>query len=192
MNFVFDIGNVLVDFKPEIFLKGFIDDATDRNRINEIIFKSSEWIELDRGTITAEEAGENFCNREPQYRDLIGMTMARIPEMLTLKEETAKMLPKVKAAGHGLYYLSNYHKDLSRFIQNKYDIFTLFDGGVFSCDVRLIKPSAEIYEFFLEKYQLTPETCLFIDDTAENVTGAQKVGMKGVVFTEACALASYI
>ena len=192
MNFIFDIGNVLVDFKPEDFLSGFIDSESDRDRINDIIFKSSEWIELDRGTMTAKEARDRFCKVAPEYSALIDETMDRIPEMFTAMEETVALLPRIKKAGHGLYYLSNFHDTLNQYIREKYAFFNLFDGGIFSCDVHLIKPDPKIYQYLLDKYHLEPSTCLFIDDTKENVEGSIHVGIPSVLFESAATLEAHI
>lgn len=192
MNFIFDIGNVLIDFKPESFLQGLLRNPKLEEEINRIIFKSAEWIMLDRGDITPEKACEDFCLREPRYRETILLTMQRLPDMLTPISETIELLPKIKAAGHRLYYLSNYHQELSRHIQNKYPFFGLFDGGVFSCDVQLLKPEPEIYQFLLHQYALEPRDCLFIDDVAENVRSAESLGIRGVLFTGARSIAPYI
>ena len=51
-----------------------------------------------------------------------------------------------------------------------------------SSDVHIIKPSIEIYKYLLEKYQLNPEECLFIDDRKDNVDGAKNAGMNAVIF----------
>lgn len=184
MNFIFDIGNVLIDFKPELFLNSLINNPLDKTKINEIIFKSNEWIKLDEGTITPKEACSNFCLREPQYQELIIKTMKKLPEMLTPIAKTVELLPKIKASGHKLYFLSNYHKELSRYIKDKYSFFDLFDGGVFSCDVHMLKPSIEIYQYILDKYGLDPQDCLFFDDTEKNVKAAEKLGIKGIIFTD--------
>jgi lysophospholipase L1-like esterase len=58
------------------------------------------------------------------------------------------------------------------------------DGGVWSCDVHVIKPDAEIYRILFEKYGLVPEECLFIDDHGENIAIGKKFGMKGIVFRD--------
>ena len=53
-----------------------------------------------------------------------------------------------------------------------------FNGVFVSSDYRMLKPDAEIYEAFLARYGLLAEECLFIDDRAENVAGAEEVGMR--------------
>ena len=192
MNFIFDIGNVLIDFKPEQFLREILNDPQSEQKINEIIFKSEEWVKLDEGLITPQQACDNFCRRKPEYKELIIKVMDKIPEMLTPMDETAGLLPKIKNLGHKLYYLSNYHKGLSRYIREKYSFFDLFDGGVFSCDIHMIKPSPDIYRYFLNKYNLEPQDCVFFDDTAQNIKSAQKEGIKSVLFTGVGVLNDYL
>jgi putative hydrolase of the HAD superfamily len=46
----------------------------------------------------------------------------------------------------------------------------------------MIKPDVCIYQYLLDKYQLLPEECFFIDDMARNVAGAEKAGIRGTVF----------
>ena len=192
MNFIFDIGNVLIDFRPELFLKELFDNPVEENRIKTLIFKSNEWIELDAGTISSKDACSNFCTKEPESKELIIKTMEMIPNMLTPIYKTIKVLPEIKKSGHKLYYLSNYHKELSRYVQDKYPFFKLFDGGVFSCDVHMLKPSVEIYQYILDKYRLNPHECVFFDDTEINVVAAKKLGIKGVLFTDVKQITDYI
>lgn len=58
-----------------------------------------------------------------------------------------------------------------------------FDGVMVSSDVHLIKPDTRIYELLCRTYDLKPQECIFIDDRPENVEAAERVGMKGIVFT---------
>jgi putative hydrolase of the HAD superfamily len=58
-----------------------------------------------------------------------------------------------------------------------------FDQKVFSCDVKCIKPDAQIYVECLKLLGVKPEQSLFIDDRAVNVEAAEKLGMHGYVFT---------
>jgi len=196
MNFIFDIGNVLIDFKPRIFLKKLFAEQTTSNEISEkmleIIFSSQEWVKLDQGLITHQEATDTFCLREPAYQSEIKLVMASLEEMLTPISETIELLPKIKSSGHSLYYLSNYHKKLSEYILEENDFFKLFEGGVFSCDINVNKPDPEIYRCLLERYNLSPKDCIFFDDIEENIVAAQKEGIKGVLFTDAECVKAYV
>jgi putative hydrolase of the HAD superfamily len=192
MNFILDIGNVLINFQPEAFLHSLLNNPSVEEKMYELIFKGEEWVRLDCGDITNEEACRIFCSREPQYREIIFQITERIPEMMTPIPETVELLPKIKAAGHKLYYLSNYHDTYRNYILREYPFFGLFDGGVFSCDVHMLKPSPEFYRHLLDKYALDPRDCLFFDDVERNVRTAELLGMKGVVFTSAQSIEKFI
>ena len=189
MNFVFDIGNVLIQFKPLPFLENLFPKKSVQAKMYETIFQSPEWEQLDRGLISQKEALDIFFAREPDFQLSILKAMENVTDMLTPVSDTVALLPKIKERGHSLYYLSNCPAEIRDYLLEKYAFFTLFDGGVFSCDVYATKPSPAIYRHFLEKYQLDPKDCVFFDDMAENVTAARQEGMQAVQFTDAgCVL----
>lgn len=47
-----------------------------------------------------------------------------------------------------------------------------------------IKPEPEIYEILLERYKLTPESLIFIDDRADNVAQAESMGINAIQFID--------
>ena len=192
MDFIFDIGNVLVDYKPVVYLDSLFSDSSLVNNINAAIFKSPEWLYMDQGTLSHAEAIDIFSARLPELEYAIIRTMESVNKMFIPIPETIQLLPTIKKSGHGLYFLSNIHKEIRDFLLENHKYFSLFDGGVFSCDIQLTKPSTEIYRFLIEKYRLMPQDCLFFDDIAENVAAAEKEGIKGVLFTTAECILPYI
>ncbi len=60
----------------------------------------------------------------------------------------------------------------------------LFDDVVVSSSVGLIKPDPQLFEYAAHRLNVLPEECVMIDDIESNITGAIRVGMKGVVFTD--------
>ena len=188
MNFIFDVGNVLVDYKPLLYLESLFHDEALVVKMHETVFLSQEWVSMDRGLLTHREACEAFCQREPGFSAAIKRTMDNLPALFTPISETIELLPAIKEKGHGLFYLSNIHKETRDFLIGEYGFFDLFDGGIFSCDVLEIKPSSEIYRRLLSKYSLLPGDCLFFDDSPENVEAANNEGLNGILFTGAgCA-----
>ena len=192
MIFIFDIGNVLVDYKPQQFLSRIFDDTAVAEKMMTTIFASPEWLLMDAGKLSHAEAMAIFCAKEPQFREAIQYTMQRIPEMLTPIMETVNLLPEIVAAGSTLYYLSNYHSELRDLIMAKYRFFDLFSGGVFSCDVQMLKPEPGIYHTLLAKYGLESGDCLFFDDMPANVEAAQKEGIRGILFTGADSVREFM
>ncbi|MCL2372713.1 MAG: HAD family phosphatase [Defluviitaleaceae bacterium] len=185
MNYIFDIGNVLIDYKPKEFLAQLFPCQATANKIMAEIFLSQEWIKLDQGLLTHALAYEIFCQRNPALAPQIRHTMGQIKQMLTPMPATIALLPKIKNAGHNLYYLSNYHTELSQHILATNSFFKLFDGGVFSCEIHINKPHPQIYRELLTRYNLTHSECIFYDDTEENVAAAQAEGIPSVLFTGA-------
>ena len=192
MDFIFDFGNVLVDFKPVEYLSGLFSDRSLVKKMNNIIFKSPEWLKMDQGLLTHNEAIKVFCTREPDYQAEIQRTIKNANSILSRINETIELLPKIKDSGYGLYYLSNMQKELRDYLLENHDYIRLFNGGVFSCDVNSIKPSPKIYRHLINKYNLIPEECIFFDDVEENVSAAEKEGMKGVLFTGAKCILNYL
>ncbi len=59
---------------------------------------------------------------------------------------------------------------------------TVFQYSMFSCEVRLRKPDAHIYQRMLDLMEVKADEAIFVDDLAENVTGANAVGIYGIRF----------
>ena len=57
------------------------------------------------------------------------------------------------------------------------------DGGILSCEEKLVKPQPEIYRRLTEKCGLQAQACVFLDDMPVNVQAARDEGMQGIVFT---------
>jgi putative hydrolase of the HAD superfamily len=185
MNFIFDVGNVLVRYNPLQYLEGLFPDKQLAKRVFNTVFRCPEWELMDQGVLTHAEATKIFCVREPELEPAIQKTMRHLYELFTPISDTIELLPVIKEKGHPLYYLSNIHCEIRDYLVGEYRFFTLFDGGVFSCDVHMTKPSPGIYRHLLDEYRLTPGECLFFDDAEENVDAAEKEGIRSVLFADA-------
>lgn len=187
-NIVFDIGNVLLDYKPREYLK---NRGLSNSLIDELItciFKSEEWIELDKGTIEVEEAVDNFIEFAPNLSNEIIEVMEDWPSMLKPKEDTIELLYTLKRNNYRVYLLSNFHKKAFQITRERNRFIEEVDGYVISWQHNYIKPQKEIYIELLNKYSLNKEETLFIDDMVDNVKGAEVVGINSVIFTDAEAL----
>jgi putative hydrolase of the HAD superfamily len=107
---------------------------------------------------------------------------------MQLLERLCAARQTLQATGQGelrLYYLSNMPVDYARVLEREFAFVRQFDGGVFSGDVKHIKPEPAIYELLQQRYALVPEHTLFIDDLLGNVKAAQALGWSGLVFHDA-------
>jgi len=191
LNFIFDVGNVLVEYMPLDFLRRLFSDESIVEKMYASIYMSPEWLKMDEGLLTHDEAVEIFIERDPEFESEILHVMRNVNSMFVPKPETIKLLPLLKEAGHGLYYLSNIQTEIRDHLVEIHDFLGLFDGGVFSCDINCIKPSPEIYRHLLRTYGLDPADCVFFDDMEQNVAAAEKEGIKSVLFTTADCVSDY-
>jgi len=195
---IFDIGNVLLDFNPLDYLKNLFTDSTPQEilELHRDIFESEEWLKLDRGVISQQQAVETLAIRNPKLKDKIQKAMETWVEILTPKEDVIKILKKLDSKKYKLLLLSNFHEDAYAHIIDKYEFFQLFQGGIISYKEKLLKPEEEIYLSLIKKYNISPIEAIFIDDTVVNIDGANRLGFNTIQFRNAkqlqCELNNYI
>lgn len=179
-NIIFDLGNVLFRFQPSEFLLRFTDNVEYIDQFVPKIFRSTTWMELDRGTISIENAKDKFISQYPNEEEFLTVFFNHWMEMLTPIEKNVEILKAVRALGYKTYILSNYIKEAYTFIEQKYNLFTLFDGQIISGFEKTIKPEEVIYLKLLNRFHLIPEESLFIDDVLFYLKPAKKLGMKAI------------
>jgi len=181
-NIVFDMGGVLVWFDYDRIMDAWNLEGEDRRLIRTEVFKSVEWTQLDRGTVSFEAAAKAMCARLPERlhqaaREISGgwyhRTFEGIPGM-------PELLQDLREQGYALYILSNANEE---FNDLRCDIpgIEYMTGTFASAYCHLLKPEHEIYEKFLKTFDLKAEECCFIDDNPNNVEAAIRCGWKGVV-----------
>ncbi len=177
-NIVFDLGNVLISFKPAEYFKNHNYPEDKAYTILRDIFHSPEWLLLDQGTIDVNDAIYRIEIKSPLTRaEITSVFNLRSEIMFPLKANT-KVLPTLRKMGFKLYYLSNFPLDTFFEVKKHYSFFKYFDGGIVSAEIKYSKPNPEIYKIFLQKYGLKANECLFIDDMEINVEAAESFGMK--------------
>lgn len=181
-NIVFDMGNVIIRFDPELFMVRLGLAEEDRKLLKRELFVSLEWSRMDRGSLTDEEAAEIVCRRVPErlhdaVRRLVGMWDRPILPV----EGMYELVEELRGMGYGIYLLSN-----ASFRQHDYwprvPASKFFDGTLISADVKLVKPQPGIYRLLCDKFSLVPEECVFIDDSTSNAEGAYFCGINALVF----------
>jgi putative hydrolase of the HAD superfamily len=179
-NIIFDLGNVLISFRPsEYFDKKNYPGAIKATILTDI-FGSKEWLMLDNGDITTQEAIDAITKRSSLKKEEITHIFNLRTDLMFPLDSNVKLLPKLKKHGFRLYFLSNFPLDIFEEVRTGYFFFRYFDGGFISAEAKSSKPDPGIYRILMEKYSLLPEECLFIDDIEKNVKTAESIGMKGL------------
>jgi epoxide hydrolase-like predicted phosphatase len=180
-NIIFDLGNVLISFRPSEYLDKNEYSEELKAKILADIFHAKEWLQLDNGDITLPVAIDSIAERSSLSKEEIAHIFNLRTEIMVPLDQNVNLLPDLKKRGFRLYFLSNFPIDIFHEIKSGYYFFNYFDGGVISAEVGHSKPSSRIYEILLEKYLLKPEESLFIDDLEVNVKAAEAKGMTGLV-----------
>lgn len=178
-NIVFDIGNVLKDWIPSLDAYFGPEKA---KRTAAAIWGSGLWNQMDMGIIDEEEILSQMISRDPECREQILYFWNHLEIVCGRFDYAGPWIQALKDAGFKVYFLSNYSRRLREQVPETLYFLPLMDGGIFSCDVKMMKPDLRIYAELCKKYALVPEECLFIDDKQENIDGAIAYGMKAIRF----------
>ena len=185
-NYIFDFGMVLVRFDTEYMTKQYIKDASVCALVKEVVFDRLYWDRLDDGTITDSEVRDGIKSRLPK---MLWDGALKVYDNwyfnLPFIDGMVDLVKQIKASGKKLYVLSNISKGFAenyKKVPVLEELFSLFDGLVFSAPLGIVKPNAEIFEYLLNKYKLDRTVTVFIDDSEKNINGARAVGIKGILF----------
>ncbi|BAV66134.1 HAD family hydrolase [Sphingobium cloacae] len=183
---IFDVGNVLFHWNPRILYERLIpDDQALDAFLRDVV--TAEWhFQHDAGRPFAETSAELIA-RHPEHGALIRLWGERFIDSVTpVVDGMAEVVADLHDAGVPLFALTNFSAEFwERFHAREAAFFAPFRDIVVSGAEKLVKPDAAIFRLALERFEIAAGTTLFIDDRAENVAGAQALGMRGHLFRDA-------
>jgi len=155
-----------------------------RQELEDLVFSSVSGTQAQLGKISDDENWENV-------RLSAGLSSAELADFQTdfwsgdrLDEGLIRLIQDLRPA-HKIGLLSNNYPSLRSALQDRWKIADIFDVIIISAEVGLLKPDERIYRLALDQLDLAPEETVFIDDFAHNLIGAQKVGMRTILFQNA-------
>ena len=178
---IFDIGGVLVGYDWTAYMmKLFNNDSSLVEKVKENVFGNHKWNEVDRGVLTNDELIALFTKDAPEITNEIVQFWDTCGDALWQYDFAKDWIKDLKNRGYQVLYLSNWSSHLRELAAKQLDFLPLLNGGVFSYEEKLIKPDHAIYNRIIEKYNLIPNECVFIDDTLRNIIGARECGLHAV------------
>jgi 2-haloacid dehalogenase len=185
---VFDLGGVLIDWSPyHLYRKLFDNDADIASFLEEIdLYNWLRGVDADK---SFQRGVEELSACLPHHADMIEAYWHRWAETLngTLDDSLA-IVTELKAQGRPLYVISNWSSETWHHATERFDFLDIFDGMVISGLEGIAKPEPDIFHLACERFDILPGQAVFIDDRAENVESARRVGFHGVHFTDAVTL----
>jgi len=180
MDIIPDMGNVLLEWDKDKILQGISDTKKDYLMLDKTIFQSGLWERLDLGTMTREELVLKVVSMIGRtYQKKVEEVIWNGPSYIDIYTEVFPVLSELKKKGHRIFVLSNTSKVFYDLLEEQLSpLKELLDGFVLSFDIKAIKPDLVMFKEILDKYQLDPTNCVFLDDIEDNTMAAEKLGIK--------------
>lgn len=179
--FIFDIGNVLVEFDFQVLLEQIAADSG--TPVEPPTERDLEMHHAVEEGVIGDQAFVDYLNEAKGLSwtvdDLIGVWR----KMFTVNKTGRKLFLDAIARGLPVYTLSNiagHHIDA---IERNWPGF--FDGatGLFlSYEMGVRKPDAKIFRHLLDDLGVDGSQCLFIDDRDDNIEAACAAGIHALQF----------
>lgn len=178
---IFDVGRVLIDWRPEAFY-----DARIGREARERLFAETGLLEahiaVDRGE-GSENVTRALARRHPEWRDEIhawhddwlGTVGPEIPG-------TADILRRLKSRGVPVMALTNFGRDTFDRTRPGYPVLDEFDRAFVSGDLGLVKPDPAIYAHVEHATGIPPSELFFTDDSPPNIEAARTRGWRTHLF----------
>jgi len=187
---IFDLGMVLIDWNPYHLYRQLLDNDADIHTFLTTIC-TMDWNEEQDMGRPIKEGTELLVAQYPEHEANIRAYYGRWDEMLGGPiAGTVEIFNNLKTSGlYQLYALSNWSAETFGIARERYVFLNEFDGVVISGVEKTRKPFVDFYQILLNRYQLQPEECLFIDDNLRNVLAARELGIDSIHFVGAENLA---
>lgn len=179
---IFDIGNVLAEFVPMQYLKSIGYDGEERDEIFNAIIENDIWNEYDKGIMTETEVINKYIERYPELEDAVRKVFSDMKGIVRRFEYTDEWIESLKEQNIRVLYLSNISKTLYNDCEEELNFISDMDGGILSFEEKCSKPDSEIYKKLINKYNLEPDACIFVDDRQANIKAATNNGLNGIYF----------
>lgn len=121
--------------------------------------------------------------------DLAWLIDQDVSSWLHYDEDVWALAADFHARGGRTAFLSNSGPEVMARLRADRRIESIFDAVVISCEVGLSKPDPRIYLYCLDRLGIEAPQVLFVDDRADNIEGAARIGLRTLLFKGPDALA---
>jgi 2-haloacid dehalogenase len=94
-----------------------------------------------------------------------------------------EILAELRGHGTPLYSLTNWSAETYAPARERFAFLSWFQGILVSGEVGVIKPDPRIFELLIERFAISPEHSVYIDDVEKNTVAARPFGFHAIHFT---------
>ncbi|MGH7349624.1 MAG: HAD family hydrolase [Candidatus Rokuibacteriota bacterium] len=181
---ILDYGNVLTHAQDQAWMDG----AARRLGADATAFRAAYW-QHRHAYDTGLPAAENWQCVGAAARpgalvpiDLAWLIASDVASWSVYHDEVWALTAEFRAAGGRTAFLSNSGPEVMARVRADHPLEARFDAVVISCEVGLAKPDPRIFRLCLERLALPAATALFVDDRADNVEAAARLGLQTFQF----------
>lgn len=178
---IFDLGGVVMHggFRP--FINRYCAECLTKEGKKKIVELERE---LNMGNISADQFYDDLQElfdvhlTDKEIHDFI-------VDSMTKDEQLIEMIPKLKSKKVALFSNTLGKITADVLSRQKLNVDQMFDEVFMSGDIHLVKPDENAYHYVLDTLKVEPHETLMVDDRANNIQGAKKIGMQGIVYKNA-------
>jgi putative hydrolase of the HAD superfamily len=175
---ILDYGNVLTHAQDQTWMDG----AAHRLGADPAAFRAAYWQHRHAYDGDLSAAASRPGARGLDAGDLAWLIETDVASWSVYNEPVWTLAAEFRRAGGRTAILSNSGPEVMARVRTRWTLEARFDAVVISCEVGLFKPDPRIYDLCLERLVLPAAGTLFVDDRADNVEGAARVGLRTLQF----------
>lgn len=180
---VFDVGNILIRWDQRNLYQRIFADRRQMEHFLAHVCTNAWNLEQDRGRSWAEGEAEAIA-RHPECEAEIRAFRARWWETVGGPIDAhVALLQTLQARGVPTYAITNFAADTFAETCARYPFMQNFHGVICSGEEKVCKPDPAIYRLLLDRYSLSANDCVFIDDSAANIAAAEALGFHTIHYT---------
>jgi 2-haloacid dehalogenase len=179
---IFDVGRVLFQWDLRHLFRKLIPDTVALEYFVTHVVTPAWHFQHDAGRDLDPMLAERIAEF-PEFADLIRAYRTRFNETIPgPMPDMLELVTELSDAGVRLFVISNFGDEFWNQFRPTQPIFDRFDGLIISGKEKLMKPDPAIYRLALERFLLTADEALFVDDVPANVAAAKSVGIETFLF----------
>ena len=174
---IFDFGDIFINLDKQATISGLqklgmTEWNSEFDRLNQL---------FETGDITTEEFLAGFQKELPNasIEEILEAWNAILADFPLYRLEFLQMLSQK----YRLFLLSNTDSIHIETFETKSgisfysDFYQCFEKVYFSFEIGMRKPNADVFQYVINKHELSPKRTLFVDDKKENTDAAATLGL---------------
>ncbi|MCS2168850.1 glucose-1-phosphatase [Scandinavium sp. TWS1a] len=185
MLYIFDLGNVIVDIDFNRVFGAWSDfSRVPLATLKQNFVMGEAFHQHERGEITDETFAQALCHEMDLSLSYEQFAHGWQAIFVGLRPDVIAIMHTLREQGHRVVVLSNTNRLHTTFWPDEYpEVRAAADHIYLSQEMGMRKPETRIYQRVLEAEGFTADNTVFFDDNADNIEGANQLGITSILVT---------